>query len=101
MPEFVGFETIVILDTKCMNIDAVGVFGPAFRLLFKSNLSYCDVKFYHQRDLEPMHSFDGNPEVDGENKGFEINPKIHCHFFIQTGPSTVRFGKNGDPAKKR
>ena len=30
MPEFVGFETVVILDTKYMNIDAVGVFGPAF-----------------------------------------------------------------------
>ena len=52
----------------------MGVFGPVFWLLFKSELSYFDVKFYHQRDLEPMHSFDGNPEVDGENKGFEINP---------------------------
>ena len=30
MPEFVGLKTIVILDTKCMNIDAVSVFGPAF-----------------------------------------------------------------------
>ena len=74
MPEFVGLKTIVILDTKCMNIDAVSVFGPAFWLLFKSDLSYCDVKFDHQRGLEPMHSFDGNPEADGENKGFKINP---------------------------
>ena len=42
MPEFVGFQTIVILDPNDMTLDAVGVFGPAFRLLFKSGSSYCE-----------------------------------------------------------
>ena len=56
----------LILDPYGMTFDP----GPAFWLLFKSGISYCDDKFYHQRDLEPMHSFDGNPEADGENKGF-------------------------------
>ena len=74
IPEFVGFQTIVIQYTKGMNFDAVGVFVPTFWILFKSSLSYCDVKNYHQRDLEPMHSFDGTPEVDGENKGYKRNP---------------------------
>ena len=36
MPEFVGFQTMVILDPNGMTIDAVGVLGLAFQLLFKS-----------------------------------------------------------------
>ena len=41
MPEFVGFQTMVILDPYGMTFDAVGVFGLAFQLLFKSGLSHC------------------------------------------------------------
>ena len=36
MLEFVRFHTIVILDPIGMTFDAVGAFGPAFWLLFKS-----------------------------------------------------------------
>ena len=39
MPELVGFQTMVILDPYGMTFDAVGVFGLAFHLLFKSCLS--------------------------------------------------------------
>ena len=44
MLEFLGFQTIVILDLNGMTFDAVGVFGPAFWLLFKSGSSYCEWK---------------------------------------------------------
>ena len=43
MPEFVGFQTIVILDPNGITFDAVGVFGQAFWLLFRSGSSYCDL----------------------------------------------------------
>ena len=36
VPEFVGFQTMVILDPYGMTFDAVGVFGLAFHLSFKS-----------------------------------------------------------------
>ena len=44
MPEFVGFQTMVILklDLFGMTFDAVGAFGLAFLLLFKSGSSYCE-----------------------------------------------------------
>ena len=42
MPEIVGFQTMVILDPNGMTFDAVGAFGLAFQLLFKSGSSYCD-----------------------------------------------------------
>ena len=42
MPEFVGFQTMVILDPYGMTFDAVGVFDPALRILFKSGSSYCE-----------------------------------------------------------
>ena len=35
------FVTMVILDPYGMNFDAVGVFGLAFHLLFKSCSTYC------------------------------------------------------------
>ena len=43
MPEFVGFQTIVIVDPNGMTFDAVGVCGLAFWLLFKSGSSYCEL----------------------------------------------------------
>ena len=39
--ELVGFQTMLILDPFDMTFDAVGVFGLAFWLLFKSTSSYC------------------------------------------------------------
>ena len=39
--KFVGFQTMVILDPYGMTFDAVGVFGLAFHLLFKSLSTYC------------------------------------------------------------
>ena len=36
MPELIGFQTMVILDPNDMTFDAVGVFGLAFYLLFRS-----------------------------------------------------------------
>ena len=42
MPEFVGFQTMVILDPYGITFNAVGVFGLDFQLLFKSGSSYCD-----------------------------------------------------------
>ena len=42
MPEFVGFQTIVILDPYGMTFYAVGVFGLAFYLLFRSWSTYCE-----------------------------------------------------------
>ena len=36
MPEFVGFQTTRILVPCGISFKAVGVFGPAFHLLFKS-----------------------------------------------------------------
>ena len=41
MPELVGFQTMVILDPNGMTFDAVGVFGLAFQLLFKSGSTHC------------------------------------------------------------
>ena len=41
--ELVGFQTMLILDPFDMTFDAVGVFGLAFWLLFKSTSSYCDM----------------------------------------------------------
>ena len=43
MPELVGFQTMVILDPYDMTFDAVGVFGPDFRLLLKCFLSIQDL----------------------------------------------------------
>ena len=40
MPELVRFQTVVILDPYGMTLDAVGVFCPAFGLLFESGASY-------------------------------------------------------------
>ena len=45
MPEFVGFQIMVILDPNGMTFDAVGVFGLVFWLLFKSGPSYCVLGF--------------------------------------------------------
>ena len=42
IPEFVGFQTMVILDPYGMTFDAVGVFGLAFHLLFRSWSTYCE-----------------------------------------------------------
>ena len=42
VPEFVGFQTVVILDPYFMTFDAVGVFGLAFHLLFRSWSTYCE-----------------------------------------------------------
>ena len=44
VPEFVGFQTMVILITYGMTFDAVGVFGLAFHLLFRSWSTYCVLK---------------------------------------------------------
>ena len=41
-PEFVGFQTKVIMDSNSMTFDDVDFFGPAFWLLFKSGSSYCE-----------------------------------------------------------
>ena len=41
IPEFVGFQTMVILDPYGMTFDAVGVFVLAFHLLFRSWSTYC------------------------------------------------------------
>ena len=41
MPEFVGFQTMGILVPYGITFDAVGVFGLAFHLLFKSCSTYC------------------------------------------------------------
>ena len=43
MPEFVGFQTMGILVPYGITFDAVGVFGLAFHLLFKSCSTYCGV----------------------------------------------------------
>ena len=40
VPEFVGFQTMIILDHYGMTFDAVGVFGLAFHLLFRSWSTY-------------------------------------------------------------
>ena len=40
MPEFVGFQTIVILDPNGMIFDALCVLCLALQLLFKSGSSY-------------------------------------------------------------
>ena len=39
MPEFVGFQTMVILDHNGVTFDAVDLVGLAFQLLFKSDSS--------------------------------------------------------------
>ena len=41
MADLLGFQSMVILDPNGMTIDAVGAFGLAFQLLFKSDSSYC------------------------------------------------------------
>ena len=41
MTEFVGFQTMGILVPYGITFDAVGVFGLAFHLLFKSCSTYC------------------------------------------------------------
>ena len=41
MLEFVGFQTMGILVPYGITFDAVGVFGQAFHLLFKSCSTYC------------------------------------------------------------
>ena len=41
MPELVGFQTMAILDPNGMTFDAVGAFGLAFQLFFKSGSTYC------------------------------------------------------------
>ena len=46
MSKFVGFQTMVILDPNGVTFDAVGVFGLAFQLLFKSDSSYCAEKSF-------------------------------------------------------
>ena len=51
MPELVGFQIMVILDPNGMTFDAVGAFGLAFQLLFKSGSSYCVVSKKIFRDM--------------------------------------------------
>ena len=46
MPEFVGFQTMVILDHNGVTFDAVDLVGLAFQLLFKSDSSYCAEKSF-------------------------------------------------------
>ena len=46
MPELVGFQTMVIIDSYGMTFDAVGVLCPDFWLLFKSGSSYCEAPSY-------------------------------------------------------
>ena len=46
MPELVGFQTMLIIDPYGMTFDAVGVFGLAFHLLFKSCSSYYVKSFF-------------------------------------------------------
>ena len=41
VPEFGRFQIMMILDPYGMIFDAVGVFGLAFHLLFKSWSTYC------------------------------------------------------------
>ena len=41
MSEFVGFQIMVILDPNGVTLDAVGVFGLDFWLLFQYGSSYC------------------------------------------------------------
>jgi hypothetical protein len=41
MPEFVGFQSMGILVPYGIPVYAVGVFGLAFHLLFKSCSTYC------------------------------------------------------------
>ena len=43
MPDFVGFQTIEILDPYGMTFDAVDGSDRALRILFKSGSSYCDM----------------------------------------------------------
>ena len=40
VPDFVGFQTIVILDPYDMTFNAVGVFALTFNILFKSYSTY-------------------------------------------------------------
>ena len=55
MPEFVGFQTMVILAPYGMTFDAVSVFGPAFWLLFQSGSSYC-ASYQNPFMLKPPHT---------------------------------------------
>ena len=41
MPEFVGFQIMGILVPYGIIFDAVGIFGLAFHILFKSCSTYC------------------------------------------------------------
>ena len=45
MTELIGFQTMAILDPYGMTFDALGVFGLAFHLLFKSWSTYCVMKY--------------------------------------------------------
>ena len=57
VPELVGFKTILILDPYGMTFDAVGVFGLAFHLLFKSCLSIlCEMKSETEVTTTVRHS---------------------------------------------
>ena len=49
VPEFVGFQSMVILDPYGMTLDAEGVFGLAFHLLFRSWSTYCDWGVINQK----------------------------------------------------
>ena len=42
MPKFVGFQSMGILVPYVTPVDAVGVFGLAFYLLFKFCSTYCE-----------------------------------------------------------
>ena len=44
MPEFVGFQIMGILVPYGIIFDAVGIFGLAFHILFKSCSTYCAVE---------------------------------------------------------
>ena len=49
MPELAGFQTMVILDPNGIIFDAVGVFGLAFQILFKSGSSYCGLLWMEKK----------------------------------------------------
>ena len=57
MPEFVGFQTMGILVPYGITFDAVGVFGLAFQLLFKSCSTYCAIISNNQQFVHKYIEF--------------------------------------------
>ena len=71
-PEFVGFQTMVILDPYGMSFDAVGVFGPVFQFLFESDSSYfegLDTGVSHDQVMEYDFNTNKYTEITKINGG--------------------------------